>query len=205
MGGAGDVAPEDNPYVDPIQGQPAKTRPKPTLKQNRLLMEAAVEGDSAGIIQALENGANPNITCDDIKTPKGTLISDVLNVFRGEYVGKRTYFHGYFNEITPLMAACLSGNNPDCVEGVKALIRAGADINAKIDDQFTAIMMAANASLKTPAANAEPLIDALVTAGANVNQKTNGGHSIVFLSVSEQSGYFSKCCKNFDKTPCKPQ
>jgi len=75
-----------------------------------------------------------------------------------------------------LMDAARTGN----AEKVKALIAAGADVNAKGEAGETALMGAASEG------NAEA-VKALLAAGADINAKNNNGETA--LMISEKSGH----------------
>lgn len=131
----------------------------PTETDLRLL-KAAQEHNVEGIKACLAEGANPNVRLPFVK-------------------------HGAHSEFTPLMLIC--GRGPEMLEGVQALIAAGADVNATTTTATSIIRMATWGSCRqsTYKTDAEPLIDALVAAGAKLNDNhmmTVVGNAVNYLN-----------------------
>lgn len=119
---------------------------------DKRLLRSAEKGDVEDIKMCLLYGANPNICSPDQNA-------------NSDYAG-----------YTPLMYACTKG--PDALEGVQALLTAGADVHSKTHSK-TALLCAVDASCTVSNNNcfkdAEPLIDALMAAGADIKDSTYQG------------------------------
>lgn len=110
---------------------------------NDRLLQAAEQGDVAGIKDTLLAGADPNA---------GQICETEIAIYM---------------ETNALMLACLAG--PAALEGIQALIKAGANVHTEIDGKNAMVCAATGASFH-PLDNAEPVIDALVAAGAKVDK-----------------------------------
>jgi len=135
---------------------------------NQFLIDAARAGNVVGIKGALAAGADPN--------------------FREVADGSR---HNQEEGRTPLMYACWAG--PDALEGVNALIAAGADVNAKLAQGNSPIMFAAQGCAKHDnyEKDGKPLIDALVAAGADPKDGFSNGKNALFICLNEYDGVIS--------------
>lgn len=154
------------------------------VSANHLLLEAARRGDVKGINSALSAGAFVDITDPAVG-------ADALR--------HEIKFAPRIKGATPLMYACLVG--PDALPAVRALIDAGADVNYKVSyppreiPSFgnNAIMCAAQASAwrSNFKKDAKPLIDALVKAGAGVNDGFSFGRTPLFMAMNVYDGLIS--------------
>lgn len=86
---------------------------------------------------------------------------------------------------TALMLACLAG--PDATEGVQALLNAGADVRATMQGGMNALLLTASICSVGDhySKNAEPLIDALIAAGARVDDGLPDGRTPLFMTVND--------------------
>lgn len=127
---------------------------------NRFLLDAAKAGNSNGIKGALLAGADPNV--------------------REKKDGSR---HNQNEGATPIQYACWTG--PDALDGVKALIDARADLTG-------ALWQAAVGSARYDnyEKDAAPLIEALIKAGADPNDASNGA-SPLYGCVNEYDAKIS--------------
>ena len=134
---------------------------------NKLLLSYCETGNDQGIMSALKLGADPNATI------KGS-----------ERWPER-------EGMSALQLACWAG--PDCIDGVKALIDAGAEVNYRDPKGSNAILLAAQGSAKYDHYNkdAEPLIDALIKAGAGPDDGFSNGKTPLFICVNEYDGVIS--------------
>ena len=76
-------------------------------------------------------------------------------------------------ELTGLMLAAQSNSN---IEVISILINAGANVNARTDGAWSALMYAANHNPRA--------ISALISAGANVNARNNEGYSPLIFAAA---------------------
>lgn len=155
---------------DPV---PVKeSNPAPAMNKNpeadAWLLEAAVMGNAEEIKHCLRLGADPNV--------RKPFDQDRKNDDAG---------------MTPLMLACWSG--PDMLEGVKALLDAGADVHLKTPNGYNAILGAANGCSRYTqyAKDGGPLIDAIMNAGAKADDGFANGKTPLFLTINEYDALIS--------------
>ena len=131
------------------------------------LMAAAGSGDYESITVLLEAGANVNCRDDTGETALSVAAMDV-NRHINEYLQRMTIEKGPTNvdgdQVGPMKD---HDRKISCLECIKTLLKAGADVNMKNDTDITALMSAAAAGLPE-------CVDVLLEAGPHVNTKDNG-------------------------------
>lgn len=137
--------------------------------QNRTaLMKAAIGGQLEVIKILVDNGANANIRNDDGYTALELATTDEI----WDYLRPRTRD---FNVNFALINSAKRGN----LKQVKYYLSQGADINAKDNNGYTALMMAVG----YVSDNHLEIIKYLISKGANLNaKKNNGGTALMTAS-----------------------
>lgn len=132
------------------------------------LLEAAKKGDVKAIKTSLREGADPNV-----RMPLNT---DLRNDDAGA---------------TPLILACWSG--PSALEGVRALLHAGADAHARIPSGLSAILAAAYSCSRYSNGDKEAvlLIDTLIGAGAKADDGFPNGRTPLFQTIDKYNELMS--------------
>eukprot|EP00747_Dinoflagellata_sp_TGD_P149558 gnl/TRDRNA2_/TRDRNA2_177023_c2_seq4.p1 gnl/TRDRNA2_/TRDRNA2_177023_c2~~gnl/TRDRNA2_/TRDRNA2_177023_c2_seq4.p1 ORF type:complete len:297 (+),score=55.33 gnl/TRDRNA2_/TRDRNA2_177023_c2_seq4:134-1024(+) len=122
---------------------------------NHLLLKAARDGDVSGISTALSRGAFVETRRPFVMTPESAVMNKTAVQRRG---------HG----LTPVMYAS-QGGYPDAV---KALINAGACVNAEDEDGLRALHFAASAGCIDTC-------ELLIAAGAEVEARDDDGRTVL--------------------------
>ena len=142
---------------------------------NQFLIDSAIAGNLNGVKFSLAEGANADIRLNSDIREEG-------------YKFAMKNAHGF----TPLMLAC-SLYGPDALEISETLINAGADVNIQTPNGNNAIINAVGGSAKYNhyKKDAKPLIDALITAGAKVDDGFSNGATPLFIALNEYDGKIS--------------
>ena len=141
------------------------------------LFEAAAEGDTAVVKALLEAGAEVDAKCPD-QSYCGRIRIDNPNP-------DEPLFEAF--GATALVIAAATGR----ADAVKALLEAGADVDAKTSDGTTALIVAAYGMFKTPPETPKAAargghadtVKALLEAGADVDAKTSNGTTALIAAA----------------------
>ncbi|MBN2891665.1 MAG: ankyrin repeat domain-containing protein [Bacteroidales bacterium] len=143
---------------------------------DKLLVQAAYDGDEATVISLLNKGANPNTVDDNGYTP---LIYACAYGYQGimkALIDKGANVKGKYNNVHPMFAA-VNNDNPTSIQ---MLIDAGAYVNCKDDNDYTPLMYAAQEGYVKS-------VDYLLKNGAKVDAEDTDGHTA--LSIAVQNGH----------------
>ena len=160
--------------VEILKRAEAQTKSTAYVNINAELVEAVYSGNTARVEQLLRQGADVNVE----QKNGWTVLMDAAKEGRTEIVevlieaGADMAKYGD----TALMFSLRH------TETAKALIEAGADVNAKHEDGFTPLLLAARGG------QAE-MVRALIEAGADVNAKIENGFTVTVVEMAEMSGH----------------
>lgn len=165
-------------------GTPTTSLPGTTNGASHALAQAAASGDLAEITRQLSNNADVNARealIDGI--PMSPLLhaasagrADAVSALLNSGARPNDTIEDQKDGRTALMLAAFSGS-PDGAAAVRSLIAAGARIEARAHDNWTALMFAA--SRGTP-----ETVDALVKAGASLEQRNRFLQTALMLAVA---------------------
>ena len=144
--------------------------------KNTLLLQGVRAGHVDCVKKALREGADVNATEISLEDTAKS-VYDILRQFDiplDYYYIWETYYPGVYGE--PAIGVAVLNDKQECLE---LLIKAGADVNSRLSNDFTLLMYAAHKENLT-------FVNLLIEAGADVNSRCSNGYTPLMLAA--QSG-----------------